>query len=241
MGTRVNPTLVVFDVDGTLTDTAAVDEECFATAFREEFGVDAVDTDWSRYSEFTDSTIIAEIFHELYGRGPTGNEIERFVARFVAILEGERDVTPERFAPIPGARSLVSRLLSESGWRIALATGGWGRSARLKLRCAGVDFGAAPLASADDSRIRAEIAETAIGRAGGRGAFARVVLVGDTIWDVRTAKRLALPFLGVARGARAEALRAAGTAAVVPDFADAAATLVALATVPAPGEGGSER
>jgi beta-phosphoglucomutase-like phosphatase (HAD superfamily) len=41
--------LVMFDIDGTLTKTMKVDEECFVRSFKDVFGFADVDTDWSHY------------------------------------------------------------------------------------------------------------------------------------------------------------------------------------------------
>ena len=38
--------LVIFDIDGTLTETMKVDEECFVRSFAEVFGFTDIDTDW---------------------------------------------------------------------------------------------------------------------------------------------------------------------------------------------------
>ncbi len=42
--------LVLFDIDGTLTDTSAVDCECFIRAC----GFTSVDSEWSHYKNATD-------------------------------------------------------------------------------------------------------------------------------------------------------------------------------------------
>src|SRR5437773_2833277 len=49
--------LVMFDIDGTLTETMKVDEECFVRSFNDVFGLTDIDTDWSNYPGTTDSGI----------------------------------------------------------------------------------------------------------------------------------------------------------------------------------------
>ena len=58
--------------------------------------------------------------------------------------------------------------------------------------------------------------------------FARIVCIGDGVWDVRTATSLGLPCIGVGTGGRAERLAAAGATRVVPDFTDLEAIFNAL-------------
>jgi beta-phosphoglucomutase-like phosphatase (HAD superfamily) len=45
--------LVMFDIDGTLTETMKVDEECFVRSFAEVFGFTDIDADWSHYPHVT--------------------------------------------------------------------------------------------------------------------------------------------------------------------------------------------
>jgi phosphoglycolate phosphatase-like HAD superfamily hydrolase len=232
-----SPSLVVFDVDGTLTDTASVDSECFAAAIVEAFGIRGFDTGWASYTEFTDSAIIREVFEAHRGRAPAEEEVGRLVERFVAILERAHAAEPERFAPIRGAPALVSGLLADPGWRVAVATGGWEPSARLKLRYAGIEIGGAPLASAEVSESRMEIVRWAIDRAddGPDGSgFRRIVLVGDTRWDLTIAWELGLPFVGVARGSAARELALGGAGEVVESFRDYEAVLRILSSAPPP-------
>ena len=46
-------------------------------------------------------------------------------------------------------------------------------------------------------------------------AFRRVISVGDGLWDVRTARALQLPFVGIATGQHAVRLKAAGARTVL--------------------------
>ena len=67
--------LVVFDIDGTLTDTMGVDATCFVRALSEVCGFSDIDADWSRYKHATDAGIFNEIFQPRVGRLPTADEI----------------------------------------------------------------------------------------------------------------------------------------------------------------------
>lgn len=79
--------LVVFDIDGTLTRTNAVDEECYVRAFEEELGFTGIDTDWSLYPSCTDAAIALELFARHRGREPAAGEIDRVRRRFFGFLE----------------------------------------------------------------------------------------------------------------------------------------------------------
>jgi phosphoglycolate phosphatase-like HAD superfamily hydrolase len=229
------PGLAVFDIDGTLTDTNAVDDECFLRAAAEVFEVDVARLDWSGAPHVTDSAIARWLCTAHKARLPTDSELARMTERFVGFLRDELAQAAERFAPVPGVRDLFADLRAV-GWEVALATGGWDPSARLKLAGAGLDDAPLVLASSSDAATRTEILELALHRAREHvGAdFARVVSVGDAAWDVRAAAELGWPFVGIARGSRARALCAAGAAVVLSDFSNRVAVYEALeaATVP---------
>jgi phosphoglycolate phosphatase-like HAD superfamily hydrolase len=127
------------------------------------------------------------------------------------------------FGEVPGANSFLTSLGPPSDWRAAIATGGWRPSAELKLRTAGIDAGEIPAAFAEDGPSRESIVGAAIERASVRYkqvAFEKIVLVGDAVWDVHTAKRLDLPFVGVGRDDRAARLCDFGAGCVLVDFID---------------------
>ncbi|HEY8131670.1 MAG TPA: HAD family hydrolase, partial [Thermoanaerobaculia bacterium] len=123
---------------------------------------------------------------------------------------------------VAGAKRFVE-LLQRTGWTVALATGAWSESAALKLGLAGfpVDL---PLACCDTYASREDIVRHAIGSQ----QPSNIVIFGDGWWDVRTARNLSLPFVGVAADSAADALRRAGATEVIPDFSDAEVVLAAM-------------
>jgi phosphoglycolate phosphatase-like HAD superfamily hydrolase len=218
--------LVVFDIDGTLTQSVAVDEACFVAAFRDVLGIDGIDTDWLAYPHQTDSGLAREIIRRHLGRGPAEGEIDRVRRRFVDLL-----AAGEPIREVAGASALLRHLGATPGWAVALATGGWEASARFKLDAAGLPAGTLPLASADDALDRPGILRMALGqaaRAWGQEGFGQVVYVGDAVWDVRAARELGLAFLGRAAGERADRLLAEGAPTVLADFTDLGQSLRAL-------------
>lgn len=126
--------LAIFDLDGTLTRTNAVDGECYLEAMSTELGC-ALNPDWTTYQHCTDAGIAHEALADFFGRRATSEEIDRLRERFVALLEARMTEDPSRFSAIPGAIALLSRL-QEEGWHLCIATGGWSISAELKRRAA---------------------------------------------------------------------------------------------------------
>src|SRR2546429_4023494 len=141
--------LVMFDIDGTLTETMKVDEECFVRSFKDVFGFADIDTDWSHYPRTTDSGIFHDVFTSRIGQSPTAQEVSRFRQHFVQLLAAASSQSP--FAPVAGADRLLTRLAQGGSYRVALATGGWRDSARLKMASAGMCFDDHPAASAENA------------------------------------------------------------------------------------------
>jgi phosphoglycolate phosphatase-like HAD superfamily hydrolase len=232
--------LVAFDVDGTLTKTFAVDGECYLQAFADSFGITNINDNWSDYEHVTDLGVMQQVFEQRLGRAPGSEEIARFVNCFVGLLQQRYNVAGDSFGEIAGASAFLTRL-PEFHWAAAIATGGWERSARFKMAAAGIRANL-PAAFAEDGPARSAIAQKAIARAHTHyqeSGFQRVVLVGDAVWDLETARELERPFVGVAHGARMAQLRKRGTSHVIEHFLDDIACVRCLDEARIPRNAGS--
>lgn len=141
---------------------------------------------------------------------------------FVGLLRGRYESAANAFGEIPGATAFLARL-RHAKWGVAIATGGWERSARFKMDAEELGAGHLPAAFAEDGPARHDIVQAAIARAKTyyrENAFPRVALVGDAIWDLRCAQTLGLPFVAVAHPDRATHLGELGTSHVVEHFID---------------------
>lgn len=212
--------LVVFDIDGTLTETVAVHQTAFVVAL-ERYGITRVNTDWASYPHISDSYIFRANVESHEGRPPEEEERSRFEALFeAAYVETLGDT---RITPMPGAPRMLERL-ERSGAAFCFATGSFRAPAEAKLRAFAGDHRAV-LATASDGLSRQEIVGLAIARARARfdvPSSASVVSIGDGLWDLRTAVSLGLEFVGVAQGAQRDHLLAAGATHVVESFDDPA-------------------
>jgi phosphoglycolate phosphatase-like HAD superfamily hydrolase len=211
--------LVIFDVDGTLTQTMKADEECFVRSLAEVCGFGDVDTDWSRYKHATDSGVFHEIYESRTGRSPSPSEISRFRQHFAGLLA--QVLSEAAFAAVAGAPLLLSLVADSAEYRIALATGAWRDSARLKMTSAGLCYDDYPAASSDDALDRESIIRLSMQRAAERyGRVGSTVYVGDGVWDARACRSVGIPFIGIATDGRAARLSAEGAVCVFPDFSD---------------------
>ncbi len=223
--------LVVFDIDGTLTDTNLVDGECYWRAVSEVLGLSEEQPDWSDFRHVTDTGIAAELCARHLGRQISSPEIEAIGIRLAAVLDDALVCKDSVANQIPGSAEILSVLSNSSEFAVALATGGLRVSAELKLRRAGLPFTLMSFASSNDAVSREDILRIAAGRAAEKRAaqFARFTYIGDGVWDAKAARELGWEFIGISSGERANRLRDAGAKIVVPDYRPTEAFLSLLA------------
>lgn len=229
---------VIFDIDGTLLRSNAVDDACFVEAIRAELGIVVVDHDWGHYPCSTDLGLLEEICRRERGRTATPDEAERVKARFVALLDERIGSDPASCVPMPGARELIARMRGACAGRFGLASGAWPESAATKLRHAGLDVAGVPGTfshggAAAGAEGRTSVPREGIIRAtfqklgGGEMDAGGVIYVGDGVWDWRASRALGIDFLGVAAGEKRRRLMAEGVAPerIVDGFGDLDRTL----------------
>jgi phosphoglycolate phosphatase-like HAD superfamily hydrolase len=222
--------LVMFDIDGTLTDTHAADANGFVEAVRDELGITKIDTDWAAYPHATSEGVLDEVVRRATGQPVTlaqSQAVQRRLAerlRRASIME------------IPGAGAFLRRL-TEAGFAVALASGDWELTARLKLAAASIPVAGLPAAFCDTSRERTEIMRHSLRRSLAhhrRKSFKPIIYVGDGSWDVRASRELGWGFIGIESGTALPRLRALGACHVFPDFLRGEEVLAAIETAGGP-------
>jgi HAD superfamily hydrolase (TIGR01549 family) len=201
---------VVLDVDGTLIDSNYHHALAWWEGFRESgHGVPA----WR--------------IHRAVGMG--GDRLVTEVAgRDVETSDGDRirsswekhyDEMLDRVQTLPGAQDLL-RALRERGFRVALASSGIPRHTRHAVEVLGAEETTDTTTTsedAEDSKPDPELLQVALDRVNGD----RAVLVGDSVWDVRSGGEAGIPVIGLLSGGfgRAE-LEEAGAILVCDDAAE---------------------
>lgn len=187
---------VIFDLDGTLLESAAMDEALYKQAVEDVLGPTEFREGLGDYDDVTDTGILLQAFAD-NGVPPTDERIERIKQQFVALIRDYVD-TQGPFREIPGARNLVDRLRLSRHHHVAIATGGWRESAVLKLASAGLDWPDVPLATSDDAVRRIDIMLAALQSLGGDPGS--VTYFGDGEWDRQACDRLGWRFRAVGPG-----------------------------------------
>lgn len=203
--------LVLFDIDGTLITDRGAARDAFRDALAEVYGYDG---DLSRYdfSGRTDPQIARMVLRDAE-RDDTAIDaaLPRLWEVYLAGLA--RNATADRVRALPGIRPLVAGLASHADVILGLLTGNIEPGARLKLGGAELNgffpFGAFGSDSADRNELPPIAVERASAMHGHRIAGSDVVIIGDSIYDVRCGVPYGATTIAVASGkTSAETLRA---------------------------------
>jgi phosphoglycolate phosphatase len=216
--------LVLWDIDGTLVDSAGVGREAFSDAFESLFGkapegrVDMAGR--------TDEEIALEIL-EQNGIADGERHVEGFTAALGRALATKAEMIAAHGKPYPGAREAIDRLAAEPDVLQSLLTGNIEANAAIKLGSVGLvehlDLEIGGYGS--DHRVRAELVTVARRKArdkyGIDFAPEQTFLIGDTPLDVAAARQAGARVVAVASGFSEPAeLEAAGPDALLPDLTD---------------------
>jgi phosphoglycolate phosphatase-like HAD superfamily hydrolase len=213
--------LIMFDLDGTLVDSTAIDSECYLQALVDVFGfdLDRIDLNWSNYPHITDAGILQTLCQTELGRDPNPAEISFYQKSFLDLLTIA--VSETALQPIFGAKEILDKLTIEPNYAIALATGAWEQTAQFKLQQVGLDKIILPRACADDAHARVEMMKCAYQRSiefYQQSQFETVTYIGDGVWDGVASRQLDYHFIGIGTGGKVADLVATGAKYVFPHY-----------------------
>jgi phosphoglycolate phosphatase-like HAD superfamily hydrolase len=198
----VRPTILLFDIDGTLITTGGVGRRAIARAFGELHGDSEASTHF-RFDGMTDR-LIARRGLMLLGVEPTEAAIDTLLDTYVRLLEVEvaqADATKYR---VHDGIAEALATASELGMGVGLGTGNVVAGARIKLSRVGIFEKFAFGGFGSDAEDRAAL----IRRGAERGAEhlkaplaeCRVVVIGDTPKDIDAARAIGAESIGVGTG-----------------------------------------
>jgi len=219
--------LILFDVDGTLIDTAGAGKRAMEVAFHEVFGVDGFErADSVEYAGCTDPTIFDAVAVQLeVDLGAYRERKRTLVDCFVEALRTEMARQDERRRVLPGVRPLLENLDARPAVHLGLLTGNTERGARVKLESFDLNrfFLDGGFGSDDPDRGRiARIACHKLSERTGIPFAARdVTVVGDTHHDVACARVNGYRSVAIDTGwVPREKLEQAGPDVLLPDLED---------------------
>ena len=212
-------TAIIFDIDGTLTNTTKVDDKCFIQAFQHIFGIDISNQNWSDLQNVTDWGITEEIVFKEMNRIPTDSEYKKMILEFVRLLTNELKNNKMQFKEIEGALNFIQSLKQSQNFSIGIATGGWEKTAILKLKSIGIDYTEFAFSNSNQFMKRGTILVDTIQQLRKKldKKIERTIFFGDGIWDFLTCKELGIEFIGIDNQHNGE-LKKIGAKTVFNDF-----------------------
>lgn len=199
----MRPTVLLFDIDGTLVTTGGVGRRALEQAFARAFGREDACAHF-RFDGMTDRALVRGGLQQL-GLPDDGAAIDRVLTVYLEVLADEiAAADPSRYRVHDGMIEALDHAASRKAVAIGLGTGNIRQGARLKLervqlfhRFAFGGFGCDHESRADLIRIGAERGAKQLGAP---LEDCRVVVIGDTPKDVAAAQAIGASSIGVATG-----------------------------------------
>jgi phosphoglycolate phosphatase-like HAD superfamily hydrolase len=225
------------DIDGTLVRTGGAGQAAFAQTLAEDFGIPEIDGNVG-FSGRSDRAIAMDLFKS-HGLEPSEENWQRFCTGYLARLENQLRRHDGRV--LPGVVEFLNALQARGDVAIGLLTGNLREGARRKLghyglwhwfpfggfgdaHCERCDIAVAAMASA--KRYLADSGKSTNGHA---PANRRVMVIGDTPFDVQCGRTINACCVGVPTGTvSADALRASNPDVFVDTLEDFSTLLAAF-------------
>ncbi len=190
---------VIFDIDGTLTNTKQVDDHCFIQAFQKTFGIDISNQIWEDITHVTDWGITDEIVMQRLNRLPTDAEYDTMRCSLIQGLQTELKRDSKQFTEVTGASAFLNSLRDKKDIALGIATGAWEQSAIIKLGAINLDLTSICFSNSDHYRSREDITNDVIKqlRAKTKAEPTEIIYFGDGAWDYKTCKNLGIRFIGI--------------------------------------------
>ncbi|TWT31627.1 HAD family hydrolase [Blastopirellula retiformator] len=222
--------ICLFDIDGTLVNTAGAGKDAMIDSFQSTAGID-VQTTGVRVSGKTDRGIATELFGDA-GKQLTEDVWEKFLSSYMAGLA--RNLPLRQGRVLPGIVELLDQLAEREDIALGLLTGNVAQGAYLKLthydlmhHFAFGGYGDLHPDRNDVAQAAKDACESHLGQA---VAGDQIWVIGDTANDVRCARHIGAKALAVATGVfDRDVLAQSEPDLLMDDLADAAEFLDALA------------
>ena len=216
--------LVLWDIDGTLVDSAGHGRHAFEEAFQDVVGGVP---EWVEYAGRTDHQIALEMLDDSHEHLPA------MLEQLAVKLAAREELIATEGRVYPGVPEVLAALHDADGVVQSLLTGNVAANAAVKVGAFGLDRWLDLEAGAygsDPHERRSDLVAVARQRAAERyGETTGAVLVGDTPLDVRAAREAGARAVAVATGfAGLEALRESEPDALLQDLSDTGAAIRAI-------------
>ncbi len=217
----MRPTILLFDLDGTLVDTGGAGRRAMEAAFSHVTSRDGKME--FAFGGMTDRAIVRKAL-ALAGRVESDEAIDEVIELYLEILS-EEVAKADEYRVLPGVEGAIAGTLRQGDVALGLGTGNVRRGAEIKLGRASLfesfGFGGFGCDHEDRAKLLAIGAERGAETLGRRRAECRVVVIGDTPKDIAAARAIDAECVAVGTGGvSTEELRSLGASAVFDDLTD---------------------
>jgi phosphoglycolate phosphatase-like HAD superfamily hydrolase len=223
--------LIFWDIDGTLMHCGADGTTALNETFRSLYGIEGAFSA-AGIGSAMDYTILMRIMGSF---GIEFSELDRIKSLYADILEGVLAADGHKCI-LPGVEKALEYIEGQEGWSSLLLTSNLKRGAEAKLRSVGLlgffgepllgGFGDAPGEKWDAFASAMSTAEAISGKP---AHPAEIVIIGDSVYDIRCAKRVGARNIAVATGWTPESvLVAEGPDCLMRDLSDTGAVVDAI-------------
>ena len=190
---------IIFDIDGTLTNTTDIDDKCYIESFGKYFNVSIKDISWNQLKNVTDWGITEELIELKCKKKSTKPDIENLNKLFLKRIKDEFKINKSNFNEIQGATKFYNFVKSEPELKIGIATGGWEETATFKLNAIGINPNEVCFSNSSQFKKREDITLDVIKQLNSKYYENpdEIIYFGDGEWDLRTCKNLNIRFIGI--------------------------------------------
>jgi len=198
-----NPILLIFDIDGTLTDSAGLTRVALEQAALEMYGIERTTKGIAAWGQTDQNIFQLMVTNSNLPVKDVSHEFKSFSKRYIACLEAIL-FSSEKPRLHFGVRELLERLVSEPDINLAVGTGNIEVTGKMKLRRHKIDHLFPVGGFGSDSSDRATLLKIALDRA--RQHYNQTFpvgsywVIGDTPNDILSGKRIAAETVAVCTG-----------------------------------------
>lgn len=197
----MRPTVLLFDIDGTLITTGGAARRALESALAEILDQPGFAANFS-FGGMTDRAIMRAALGQA-GVEATERDIDDAIAHYLERLDGVLETAPQ-YIVHDGVREVLALTEDRDGFAVGLGTGNVERGARIKLERVGLNPYFAFGGFGCDHEARPELirrgAERGAERLGAALDDCRVVVIGDTPRDVHAARVNGFEVVAVSTG-----------------------------------------
>ncbi len=221
----MRPTILLFDIDGTLITTGGVGRRALEIAFERRYG--RRDACSFPLDGMTDKLIV-RLGLETIGVRPEPDAVDQLLDEYVEVLRGEVARADDASYRLHVGMDAAIAAAQAAGCALGLGTGNVREGARVKLERVGVfqhfSFGGFGCDAEERALVIRRGAERGAEKLGLPVSECRVVVIGDTPKDVAAAQAVGAESIGVGTGSFSpQALLASGATHAFDDLGSAGA------------------